>query len=252
MARNFDGVDDSVENTAVTMTDNDLTAMIWVYAETEGEGGGGTFFLLQNSAITRYILLGFEGGASVNRPVSLFHWGTERTIAGVDNDITLNTWQHWALRFTTSSNKIDIVRNGTQLATLSGDPGTDAAPTQLFVGAKSAGDSAFDGKLADFRWYEGVALTDTEIDMARRGPLMRPDKLKVWWPLWGTTSPEPDWSGNNKHGTVTGAVRDDHPPGISAIWLAPQSRLSQVAAAAAVGADGGGPRTFAAFVPGFP
>jgi len=33
-----------------------------------------------------------------------------------------------------------------------------------------------------------------------------------YWPLWGTTTVEPDWSGQNKHGTVTGATRFDHPP----------------------------------------
>jgi hypothetical protein len=33
-----------------------------------------------------------------------------------------------------------------------------------------------------------------------------------FWPLWGLSSPEPDLSGNRNDGTVTGAVRSNHPP----------------------------------------
>lgn len=59
-----------------------------------------------------------------------------------------------------------------------------------------------------------AALTDNELVAAARGSLVRPEKLLRWWELMGVSSPEPDWSATSGNGTVSGAVRGDHPPGI--------------------------------------
>ena len=99
------------------------------------------------------------------------------------------------------------------------------------IGSRSDATRFWDGGLAHLAVWN-IALSAVEIEMHRRGLLPRLNSLVGYWGLFGTVSPEPDWSGNNNHGTLTGTARIDHPPGISAVWLAPHPRLSQVAAAA--------------------
>ena len=84
--------------------------------------------------------------------------------------------------------------------------------------------------------HVGATLTDVEVAAMAFMLPMRPDVVKGFWPLWGTTTAEPDWSGFNFHGTVTGAVRVDHPPGICAIF--PQARRPQATVAAAGDPEG--------------
>ena len=110
--------------------------------------------------------------------------------------------------------------------------------------------TAWNGPIAYVAVYDKL-LADNVIESILNGADPFIAAPVGYWHLFGLST-EQDWSGNNNHGTVTGTTVVDHPPGISAIWLAPHPRLVQVAAAAAAGADGGGPRTFAAFVPGFP
>ena len=137
----------------------------------------------------------------------------------------------------------------TQLGTVA-VTNVQALTSNFFVGQRGGGSEFFDGKMADVRIFKNSVLNEGQLLLVMRGGVVGIPRL--WWPLWGVNSPEPDWSGNNSHGTLTGTLVFDHPPGISAVWLAPHPRLSQVAAAAAAGADGGGPRPFAAVVPGFP
>jgi hypothetical protein len=82
-----------------------------------------------------------------------------------------------------------------------------------FEVGSSIGDFFFDGRIAEVKVYN-VALSADDLNMVMRGYVVRPDKLIADWRLFGTTTDEPDWSGINHHGTVTGTTRIDHPPGI--------------------------------------
>ncbi|HUS97350.1 MAG TPA: LamG-like jellyroll fold domain-containing protein [Hyphomicrobiaceae bacterium] len=91
----------------------------------------------------------------------------------------------------------------------------------------------FNGDIANVGLWP-YALTASELEAVR--VQTNPLRAKFYAPLFGTTSPEPDWSGANNHGTLTGTARADHPPRIEGIW--PTVRRFFVAAAAAGGIDG--------------
>jgi hypothetical protein len=70
------------------------------------------------------------------------------------------------------------------------------------------------GRIAEVAIWN-AALTDAEVAALASGVrawMLRPANLKVYAPLWGVGSPEPDYSGNAFHFTVTGAAQADHAP----------------------------------------
>ena len=87
----------------------------------------------------------------------------------------------------------------------------------VYIGNQPTSTSnAPDGRIAEVGIWSRV-LTDNEIASLARGtpPSRFPDSLELYQPL-GHGSPEPDYSGKLRNGTVTGAVVADHPPMMSA------------------------------------
>ena len=240
MARNFDGVNDNVDVPGILdATVGTITGWVkadtlpastdryicWSYYESGETEPFTTYekliFLRSTGIVGAYVYVGAGQQAISTSAVST------------------GTWAHLAMTFS-NADDLGVWFNGTREATtvLAGDsfdytnPNFRVSPTTGTVGDGETTRSRLDGSVADVRVWNTV-LTAPEIQAVMRGAIIRPQQLLLWLPLWGVTSPEPDWSGANAHGTVTEAVRDDHPPGISAIWLAPHPRLVQVAEAAA-------------------
>lgn len=205
---------------------------VWANPDSEGEGSIGRSFSLYQSSTSR-VEFCYISGAAINRPQLIVAFGTLQTLSGVDNDMPNGEWNHWAVRFRTSDNYKDIVKNGVVLASNTTDPGITTISGTMYLGANAtSGLNDFDGRLAMFMWWNSFLSLD-EIKMAMYGmrQKVQPSNLKMFLPMWGNQSPEPDWSGNNRHGTVVGALRADHPPRISAVWSNP-NRVLRVPAVA--------------------
>lgn len=79
----------------------------------------------------------------------------------------------------------------------------------LRFGARSdsASTEPFDGALAEIAIWD-AALSDGEMAALAKGVsprLFRPGNLKGYWPLWGSSSPERDYSGGGSHATLNGS-----------------------------------------------
>ena len=207
MARNFDGVDDVLYTASPSLPNADWTIMFWARAETEGEGGQGRFFGWQSGG---WGLFGFRSG-EVNMPFVEYYAGTAVSqILGSTDDIVLNTWQHWTIRYRVSDDTLDMLLDGVSLNTSTTNPGT-ATLSQLTVGAGDpVGGFTTDGDMAEFKIFNSRFTTD-EILAERAGLRVRTPYLH--WPIYGLDDPEPDLSGNKLNATtVTGAVASNHSP----------------------------------------
>lgn len=241
MSRDFDGSNDYIDCGSGAALDNlsPLTVTAWVRPDTITAdenwiyGRGSTV-----GSLREFYLGGFNTGLTTALALYL----PAATAAGwweSNNVMTTGEWQFVAATYDggtlTTSGKLYRATVGAALAELtysrqqarSGSLSDDSAfNDQIGKKTHTGFPVPFDGRIADVRVWN-AALSLAELQAVMRGAVVRPDALKGWWPLFGAQSPEPDWSGNNNHGTVTEAVAADHPPGISAVWLAPHPRRVQ-------------------------
>lgn len=218
---------------------NTFSYTAWIFPRTLGEASLGSILTKgsSSSAARKQVQLvatstfqGRVGGTTV------------ATAVAANNTITLNAWQFVAMTHSTADGLIKLYQAlaGGALAEVSyasqvaGAGVSDDSALSAFIGNASGANITFDGLIADFRWFN-AQLTLEELQMAMRGVIVRPSAIVGNWGLFGIQSPEPDCSGNNNHGTLTGTTQADHPPGISAIWLAPNPRRAQRVFAAAGG-----------------
>lgn len=161
-----------------------------------------------------------------------------RTPAGVpivtspgrwDDDV----WHRLLVVRRSTSPFLELYLDGASQATSTTDPGTDATIGEIQVGNKADGvyDASWGGSIARFFTIER-AMTAAEADGFLIGGLMPPGQGEVYLELMGG-SPEPDWSGRVRNGTLTGTTFADHAPCASPMWVARYSRYA-VAVAAAV------------------
>lgn len=84
------------------------------------------------------------------------------------------------------------------------------------VGMNDSSSFIWDGRIAEPAYWNH-ALSDREVKRLfeyryEMGPLLvRRDRLKGYWPLFGFDSPEKDFSGSAIDGTLTGTLRAGHP-----------------------------------------
>lgn len=150
-----------------------------------------------------------------------------------DGVIVAGSWMHLAYVWS-GGNAGAIYKNGvsqTLTDLVAQTPLSIQNTAKLFRIGADEDTAGIDGNIAEVSlWNRALSLTEVEIAY-RAGPWAVPKGLLMYVPIFGIVSPESDFSGNNNHGTVTGTTRIDHPPGISAVWLAPHPRLVQATAA---------------------
>ncbi len=206
MARDFNGTTDEISlGDVLDYTAASLSFLAWIFPRTEGELGLGRI-VEKIAGATGYNWLLDSGGMDLS---------IGATVVSSTGGVTLGVWQHVAVIYDGANARFYV--NGVE----KGAPALTAVPSDstelLRIGNRAANDRTFDGRIAELCFYDH-ALTATEIQTVRlQGPLALLGGLRAWWPLHGELSPEPDLSGNNNHGTVSGAVRGDHPPGY-ALW----------------------------------
>lgn len=225
MARDFNSISDTI-TAAATQLRYPMTVGLWIYMDTTPT----------------------DSNVMVSSGDGLNYQGTNTSGAG--NTISINTHYYVAAVFTASNLRfIKITTDGvitagdtahsfpdldgwafyvhtnTQLAVNWEDPeGTENTRLGVYTNAGFP----FAGQISHVQIWD-AQLTDAEVSAARFD-IVRPEKLLRWYELFGVSSPEPDWSAAPSHGTVAGAVRIDHPPGIGFPMMTTHQILASVPA----------------------
>lgn len=124
--------------------------------------------------------------------------------------VSASTWTHvcgvWA-----AADSRSVFINGTDKQTNT----TSVTPLLLDttqIGRYDLTTQYLDGLVAEAAIWS-VALDDAEVASLAKGfspPLVRPQSIAAYWPLFGNASPEPDRWKNRSDMTVTGATKADH------------------------------------------
>lgn len=141
--------------------------------------------------------------------------GTNNSFAvGATALSTAGVWQHVCGRQTADDVYIylDGVQDGINV-TQRTIPNTVSS---IFVGRYGAAGFPFDGLIAEVAIWSATLLPEeiAALSMGMNPRLIRPQNLRVYWPLLGTGSPEPDYSGRDGHIPLAGSVPAGvgHPP----------------------------------------
>lgn len=128
---------------------------------------------------------------------------------------TASRWHHVCLTYDNSStsNKPTVYVDGSSatVTTSTAPVGTAVSSNAkpIFIGNRSAANRVFDGKLADFAYWNGVLLSANECAGLASGssPLkIRPASLSMYLPLMAIGGTQPDWGPSHVTQTVVGTV----------------------------------------------
>jgi hypothetical protein len=212
--------------TALTGHATQRTYSIWAQHDSSGEVSGRLF--CKEATATNLELFAIEAIPAFfyrrNWSSTHGHWRWDYPSTGV--------WHHHCIRYNAGSTANDpsYWRDGASIdgsrVKASAPSGTISTSAEAYhIGNRGPLDRDFDGRLAEFAVWD-VLLADGEVRALSRGvsPLrIRPQSLAGYWPLYGASSPEPDFTGNGT-ATVSGATVSPHPPvqaafGFDEMWL---------------------------------
>lgn len=151
--------------------------------------------------------------------------GADRT-ATSSGALTSGAWNHVGMTFDATS--IIVYLNGTGTSATGGTSYTGYGNPAFSVAGlfviNGVNEDSFVGDIADLGIIVGTILTAAEMTMLAQGhPLSRLRYAKnCYAPLWGTSSPEADLSGNAVTGALTGTAKADHPP-LMRYWGPPRT-----------------------------
>ena len=218
MSRLFDDASSQYLNVATAaVTTTPCTLACWFYAD---DANSNNYLLaVGDGADFDYDLFAIRAVGGVDD----FIWATALAVGIGDQakstaTYAANAWNHACGVFTSSTDRAAFLNGANK-----GTNATSVAPTGIVltrIGASpvTSGGSPFQlmsGRIAEAAIWN-VALTDAEVAALARGvsPLrIRRASLQGYWPVYGTGSPEPDYSGTALHMTLTGtpAVADHAP-----------------------------------------
>lgn len=174
------------------------------WAITVGAGTDYNLYFGFGNGSTNEIEWGFENTSS-SFPTATFTTGwaaaTWHCMAG--------TYDGSTLRLFTKDPGGDLVEQAT--VSNSSTPRSPASPEMLIGNIHDGSNEDWDGRIANVFIIDGVALSIGELrTLATLGRTRR--SVTAFLPLFGNASPEPDYSGNERNGTITGATQADHAP----------------------------------------
>jgi len=212
MARDFDGSNDFMNSGTQTLPES-MTAMAWCNADSFGSGGDQDILIRDGATNSTFFLEFYDTDSSTQRDLSAGWTGaTNRLVDVAPNVFDVDGNFHHALCVGGDAGW-ELWSDGVSEATATSS--WTAAAEVLNFGGKTGGSDCFNGKLGEFVVWS-VGLTDNQIVALFHGvnPFgIQPDKLFVYIPTFGNESPEPDYSGTGKTGTVLEAVKaSSHPP----------------------------------------
>lgn len=214
-ARFFDGTNDylSLASNANFEGFTAYTLTAWVYRTGTPSSDHARIISKANGSGSDDYHLGINADNDISARVRTDS-GTTTVSGGVSAGIALNTWDHclclWdgtTIRtYVNANEKKNDTNTGTILNT----------SEALGVGGHVASTTRrLEGRVADAAIY-AVALNTDEISMLAAGisPLrVRPSDLRGYWPIYGNSDPEPDFSGGGHNLTLNSAPpQADHAP----------------------------------------
>ena len=242
MSRLFDGNDDYVSTGVPTVLNTfwvgGATLAFWAYPTGLGGGGFGMAVSRRNSnGWQTYVCNDAAGGVcSGIANTWMFIQITSSQLGawamGADT-LEFNKWQHIVIYYNSDNLGTDPLmwKNGvpqtvTETLTPSGNAAYDDAADFVIGNRDSANafNRAFQGKLANVHAYKRQ-LSLGEIMQIMKFPGSVSKNLVGFWPLHGSSSPEPDVSGNKSAGTVVGALKGADDPPINGIFQVPKPEL---------------------------
>lgn len=223
MSRDFDGVDDYVICPGVSGTIIPVTYCGWLYIRSSSDSRGTVFF--NGSGTNGYgIVFGSIDGAGGTAEVhELFQAVRWVRFPGVGWNT--NQWEFWGITHKTFGAQVEsgIWRNGV-LASFNQGTLPNAPTTDTTIGSENAAGGTINHTAAHWHFYDRL-LSGEEMKHLMRFPGTITNGLKGYWPLFGEGSTEGDYSGNGKHGSVTGATKGTTEPGVNAVFNIPKPEL---------------------------
>jgi len=209
MSRNFihANIDYVNAGNSLTLQPAATTMACWVK-----QGGNGAPMARNDTGNSFYCEM-FVSGTTMQAFVNCSGGGVAKTGVGV---IPAGVWTHMAFTYD-STNGLNLYVNGVSVGT-SAAQGTilQSSTASLYIGSEpsSLSGNAFTGNITDAAvWNSGLSSAQIlSLANGSKRPLDLSSGLVGYWPLSGLSSPEPDKSGNNNNGTVTGTTpTSDHP-----------------------------------------
>jgi hypothetical protein len=205
MGRLFNGSSDVITATAINPSGfSGLTMAGWAYVTSTALGYGAILAFAPNFAIYTY---------STNVAAFTNHAGSGFSIQA--GTITANTWVHVALTDTIGT--LTLYLNGVVTGTPISTSGAFNTETNIRMGSDSGAADFLSGGAADCAYWNTVLSSGQVAQLAagyRPIDIGSTANLQGWWPLSGYSSPEPDISGNNNNGTLTGTAQAAMPPSL--------------------------------------
>lgn len=234
MARSFDGVDDVITTAAVVPPSSGYTMSMWLRASDVtatdvffvwGQRIASENYFNQNIILNKDIYFRIFEGSVLGDFI-----GRIATASVTSNNIWYHICGTWDGGTTNASCKIFI--NGVQKDDANSGSGIfTGSNTNSIIkifGAQevtpSGYDNLFSGQIAHTQLFNRP-LSAGEIRQIMQFPGSLSRGLIGYWPLWGSGSPEPDYSGNGNNGTVTGAIKGTSEPPINGIFQVPRPEL---------------------------
>jgi len=222
-ARTFSaGTTHRVYESAYTTNHTSTTWAIWTYRTGEGGSNFGRMWMKGSNSIDGRLYTNNSANYQFDREASTSdgNWAFTKPAA--------NVWAHIAITYSSSALANDpiIYVNGSSVA-LAGDTNPTGTISNNSEGYcignfENAGSPSqnWGGSLADFAVWDAI-LNAGEIAALGKGvsPLwIRPANLKLYMPITGLHTTEPDYSTTRAAGTVTSATLTAHAPPIQSIF----------------------------------
>lgn len=231
MTRDFNGTTDLINvGSGSTIDDifaatNGGTVFAWHFPDTIGELSAGRIYQKTNTPPNGGSL--FRILATSKMDFFSYRATTSGTWSQTNNDATLDAWNSTSVKYDSAltTNDPTFCHNGTiqtvgsgltETATPNGASATDAAAS-MGIGNDVTAATTWDGYLSHVTFWKGEAITNNQMMAMGHGvnpfAIGSSTKPVLYLPIWGIESPEPDYSGNNNDGTLTGTTKiNNNPP----------------------------------------
>jgi hypothetical protein len=208
VARSFNGSSDEIAVASTFPVSANITIQAWVKLASVS----GVQNIVTRDESNRYFIFRTNG---VNLQLVTFDLNAANAYTATGSTtLSTGTWYHVAGTCDGTNTKVWV--NGAQDGTIA----SAADNIQSVSGADTVqfgdriGAAFLNGTLAEVAIHK-VALGANELLASAKGALphrIQPTNLLGYWPLYGIGSPEPDFSGNGRGGTLTGTAAANHAP----------------------------------------
>ena len=138
-----------------------ITITAWIYPITFGGGSSARIYDKYKSTFPQSGYAFFiDNNVGTNSIAYSSGYTVSSSTARFNNQVTTNTWQHFAV--THSGSTVTIYKNGTSIGSSTITAPSSASGIEAIIGNNTAGTNNFDGKIATCRVYNQV-LSASEI-----------------------------------------------------------------------------------------